>query len=254
MESQPTKPECVFRLSTGDIHSGDELHGCDSEPLNALNTTRSKPPAGAPPSQAVLGVRVVWGIRRLGGVLCHRPSGLCSVWNRFRGMYLDYSVADRRRGSRLQRGRGPVMDAVSPRLGLQPALVGWGRFLVVLVFAFAAVDWVGWATGILRLTRVYPGWPPMTPWTALWLAALGSAIVVQSGSAAPTRVWAGRGVAAVVGVLTVVVLAEYASARSFGVDQVWFGQAVRKLQSTWPGRPSPQTAMAVLFLSVAVGL
>lgn len=146
------------------------------------------------------------------------------------------------------------MDAISPRLGSEAALVGWGRSLAVVVVAFAAVDWVGWATGIQALTRVYPTWPPMTPWTALWLAALGAAIVVQSGSASPTWVRAGRWVAALVGGLTLVVLAQYATARSFGVDQVWFGEAVRRLQSTWPGRPSPQTAVAALFMSVAVGL
>ncbi len=122
------------------------------------------------------------------------------------------------------------------------------------MFVFAALDWVGWATGVQGLTRVFPAWPQMTPWTALWLAALGAAILLQSGSPSASRVWFGRGLAAVVGFFALVVLAEYATPRSFGVDQVWFGEAVRTLQSTWPGRPSPQTAISVVALSLAVGL
>ena len=133
-------------------------------------------------------------------------------------------------------------------------LAGWVRGAVAVVVVFAALDWVGWATGTGGLTRVFPAWPPMTPWTAAWLAALGVALLVQSGSPPPARVWAGRGVAVAVGAMAVVVLAEYASGRSFGVDQVWFGHAVRNLQSSWPGRPSSPTAVSIVFLSAAVGL
>ena len=108
---------------------------------------------------------------------------------------------------------------------------------MVIVLAVAMVDWVGWATGIEVLTRIYPSWPQMTPWTALWLGALAVAILVQTGSPSRARLWVGRSVAAAVGILAAVVLAEYATGRAFGVDQVWFGDAVRGLQSTWPGRP-----------------
>ena len=118
----------------------------------------------------------------------------------------------------------------------------------------AALDWVGWATGVEGLTRVYRTWPQMVPWTALWLVALAAAILVQSGQPSRGRVWVGRGVAVVVGASAVVVFAEYATARSLGLDQVWFGEAVRMLQSSWPGRPSPQTAASVLLLAAAVAL
>jgi len=146
------------------------------------------------------------------------------------------------------------VDEFRPRLSSEVLLVRWGRAAAVLVFLVAALDWVGWATGIQALTRVYPTWPPMVPWTALWLAALAVASLVQSGSPSPARVWAGVGLAAVVGVLAGVVLAEYATARSFGLDQMWFGEAVRTSQSSWPGRPSPLAAALVLFLSAAVAL
>lgn len=125
---------------------------------------------------------------------------------------------------------------------------------VLVVFAVTTSTWVGWATGIEPLTRIYPDWPPMTPWTALWLAALGAAILLQSGRPGRARVWAGRGLAAIVGVLTVMILAEYVTGAAFGLDRVWFAEAVRLWQWPWPGRPSPQSSSAILLLAVVAAL
>jgi diguanylate cyclase (GGDEF)-like protein/PAS domain S-box-containing protein len=146
------------------------------------------------------------------------------------------------------------MDRAGPDAGLKAALTWYERAAVGLVVFLAAVDWVGWATGIQRLTRINSSWPQMTPWTALLLAALAVAIRVQAGHPSRGRVRAGQSVAAVVGALAVAVLLEYATARSFGLDHLWFGEAVRALQSSWPGRPSPLTASAMLLLATAVAL
>ncbi len=133
--------------------------------------------------------------------------------------------------------------------------VAWCRRIAVLVvFAIATVSWVGWATGIDRLTRIFPNWPQMMPWTGLWLVALGSAIIAQSGHPARGRVWAGRGLALVVGALACITLVEYATGAWRGLDQLWFGDAVRASDWAWPGRPSPQTASSALFLSAATAL
>ena len=146
------------------------------------------------------------------------------------------------------------MEGVSPHLGSDVNLTRWGRAAALVVLAVAALDWVGWATGVEGLTRVYRTWPQMTPWTALWLASLGVAILVQTGQPSRARVWVGRGMAMVAGACAVVVLAEYVSGRSFGLDPMWFGEAVRTLQRSWPGRPSPQTASSILLLAAAVAL
>ncbi|NTY59098.1 diguanylate cyclase domain-containing protein [Mycolicibacterium sphagni] len=146
------------------------------------------------------------------------------------------------------------MGEVSPHLGVEAKLARWGRAVVVVVLVVAALDWVGWATGVEGLTRVYLAWPQMVPWSALWLVGLAVAILVQTGQPSRRRVWAGRGLAMMVGACAVVVLAEYVSGRSLGLDQMWFGEAVRTLQSTWPGRPSPLTASSVLILAAAVAL
>lgn len=140
-------------------------------------------------------------------------------------------------------GRSPV----------EAALLWWARAAAVTVLVTAAANGVGWATGIDRLTRVFASWPQMTPWTALLLAGLAVAVLAQSGRSSGNQVAAGRGLAVAVGALAVIFLAEYATGRSFGLDQLLFPDAVGAMQS-WPGRPSPQTALSVLLLSVAVGL
>ena len=133
--------------------------------------------------------------------------------------------------------------------------VAWCRRIAVLVgFALAAATWVGWATGIDRLTRIDPSWPQMMPWTALWLAALSMAILAQSGHPSRGGVWAGRGLALVVGAFAGITLLEYAAGGWPGLDQLWFGDAVRTSQQTWPGRPSPQTAASALLLATAAAL
>lgn len=136
----------------------------------------------------------------------------------------------------------------------KPVLASYGRAAVLVVLVAAALDWIGWWTGIEPLTRINAAWPQMVPWTALWLAALGMAVLAQSGRPSRARVRAGQIAAAVVGALAVAVLAEYVTGRSFGLDRLWFAEAVRTLQMSWPGRPSPQTAAAVLLLAAAVGL
>ncbi|MEE6176224.1 sensor domain-containing diguanylate cyclase [Mycobacterium sp. 050134] len=128
------------------------------------------------------------------------------------------------------------------------------RMAVSAVFVIATASWVGWATGMDRLTRIYPTWPQMMPWTGMWLAALGAAIWAQSGSPSRRRVFVGRGLAMVVGALAVITLMEYGTGGWAGLDQVWFGDAVRASDWAWPGRPSPQTAWSSLLLATAVAL
>ncbi|OJZ63884.1 diguanylate cyclase [Mycobacterium paraffinicum] len=141
-----------------------------------------------------------------------------------------------------------------PDARLETALPRFARAIVIFVIIVAAVTWVGWTTGVDPLTRLYPTWPVMTPWTALCLAALGVAVLAQSAQPSRARVWAGRVLAIAVVVFAVVVLAEWVTGKSFGLDQAWFGDAVRMRQASWPGRPSPQTAVSLLTVASTVAL
>lgn len=146
------------------------------------------------------------------------------------------------------------MYVPGPDARLEAALLRVARAIPIFVIAVSAVAWVGWTTDVDPLTRLYPSWPVMTPWTAICLAALGAAELVQSGQPSRGRVWIGRGLAVAVVVVAIVVLVEYATGRSLRLDQLWFGDAVRMRQSSWPGRPSPQTALSLLFVAATVGL
>ena len=146
------------------------------------------------------------------------------------------------------------MDAESSRRSLESASLRWGRIAIVVVLIAGAVNWLGWATGIQELMRFYPTWQRMMPWAALWLAALGTATLLQSGNPSRFRVWIARGLAAAAGATAAVAIAEFALGRSFGIDRVWFGDAVSAVQSASPGRPSPLTALSTLLLAVVVAL
>lgn len=128
------------------------------------------------------------------------------------------------------------------------------RAAVVVALILTAVDWLGWATGVLSLTRLVTGGPPMTPWSAVMVTGLGIAILLQSGVTRPARVNAGRILAATTGALALVFIAEYLADKSFGLDQVFFREAVAVVQPDFPGRPSPQTASSVALLAGALVL
>ena len=137
---------------------------------------------------------------------------------------------------------------------LERTLLGWGRVAAVLVPVLGAMAWVGWATGIQALTRVHPAWPPMTPWTALWLAALASAILVHLGPPIACSGVGRAGLAAAVAVTAAAVLTEYLTGRTFRAGSGVVRRRGRTMQATLLGRPSPPTAASVLLLSVAVAL
>jgi diguanylate cyclase (GGDEF)-like protein/PAS domain S-box-containing protein len=146
------------------------------------------------------------------------------------------------------------MAAAEPDAQLEALVRRGGQVALAVVFVVSASNWLGWITGTERLTRIFASWPQMTPWTALLVATLAAAILVQSGHPSRARVWVGRGLAAAVAAAAVAILAEYVTGRASGVDRWWFPSALATLQSTWPGRPSQQTALTILLLAVAVGL
>ncbi|WP_319431261.1 sensor domain-containing diguanylate cyclase [Mycobacterium sp. RTGN5] len=146
------------------------------------------------------------------------------------------------------------MAKTEPDAQLEALVARGGQVALAVVFLVSASNWLGWATGTERLTRIFESWPQMTPWTALLVAALATAILVQSGHPSRTRLWVGRGLAVAAAVVVVAILCEYVTGRAFGLDQWWFSGEVTALQKQWPGRPSPQTAGTVLLLALAVAL
>ena len=54
------------------------------------------------------------------------------------------------------------------------------------------------------------------------MAALATAILVQSGHPSRTRLLVGRGLAVAAALVVVAILGEYVTGRAFGLDQWWF--------------------------------
>ncbi|MCH9728933.1 MAG: EAL domain-containing protein [Actinomycetia bacterium] len=152
----------------------------------------------------------------------------------------------------------PTTAPEFPRARSGMAAVLGGRIAAALVLAAAAACLVGWASGIEPLTRGFSSGPQMTPWTAVLLAMLAGAILVQSGPPSSARVRVGCGLAVVAGLLAAVFLVEYATGTRFGLDQALFPDAVATMQGAQlgssPGRPSRQIGLSVLLLALGVGL
>lgn len=124
-----------------------------------------------------------------------------------------------------------------------------------MVLVLAGLNWVGWATGTEQLTRGLPSSPQMPSWTAVLLAAVAVAVLVQSGRPSPARVLIGCGLATAAGVLAAVFFIEYATNTLLGLDPVWFPEAARALPESWPeSRPSLTASSSVLLVSIAVAV
>lgn len=149
-----------------------------------------------------------------------------------------------RESRRLERKGVRLIAAHAPR---------FARITLVFVLAVAILDWIGWALGIEALTRLSPAWPVMTPWTAVWTGGLAVAALLQvRRRPSGLSVAVARGVAVVVLLLSLLVLLAYITGLDLGMGLWFFGDQVSALQSTYPGRPSPQTAITTALVATLV--
>lgn len=142
----------------------------------------------------------------------------------------------------------PVVDP--PRTGTGRRAVVWprvARAAAAGVLVVVVVVLVGWALDAPSLTRILPGWPVTTPWTAVGLAALAVSVGAQTWPASSTAV--SRAVGAAAGALGLVVLGEYASGSAGLIDTALWPVGVGALQAEFPGRPSPQTAVMLVVVA-----
>lgn len=135
---------------------------------------------------------------------------------------------------------------------------GWRPRLVAAVSAWtvllAGTALVGYAVGSRILTYILPSSPAMTPATAAALALAGVGLwLVAPVSAALPRRRAGQGLGLLVALAGAVVLLEYLTGRSLGVDALMFPDRVREWAGVdVPGRPAPHTAIALVATGLAL--
>ena len=111
----------------------------------------------------------------------------------------------------------------------------------------------GWTFGVATLKNVLPGQPDMVPNTALAfiLTSISAWLLRSEGATTRARRLARLSAfgAALVGLLT---LAEYLSGRDLGIDTLLFGESLRAAGTSFPGRPSPHTAVCFLLVGFAL--
>jgi hypothetical protein len=127
-----------------------------------------------------------------------------------------------------------------------------------IVLALCLIVLAGWQFDLLVLRQLLPNAHQTPPLTALMLLALGAALTVSmmvlKGKLSPQWVWACRGLA---GAGILVVIWEgllYVVNLGPGLEDVLYPQAVVQQGGVFPGRPSPQTIVTVLFMGLSIGL
>jgi diguanylate cyclase (GGDEF)-like protein len=131
------------------------------------------------------------------------------------------------------------------------------RALAVLAWSVivtgALVIVVGWGMDVAAVRAVFPGAVGMKFQTAVGLVAGAAALLALAPGASGNRRRAGLALAAVPGLLGVIVLAEYVFGVKFGTDELLFvDHAGRARGIAHPGRFAPTTGACFLMLTGAL--
>jgi PAS domain S-box-containing protein len=139
----------------------------------------------------------------------------------------------------------PVPEAPS----VNPSEIRWLRLLGGLVVVISGFGVAGWIGNLTILTTLLPGGSPMVMNTALCLLLCGFGLVVLAEGL--SRLASLMGV--LVALAASLVLAQFFSGRSLGVDQLlWKHQYATALSP--PGRMGPSTAIALLLVGLSLAL
>ena len=132
----------------------------------------------------------------------------------------------------------------SPDLALLERVAGLQTLCLTLAGAIGALVLCAWLVPAID-PLLFPGWALMKANTALLiLLSAASLALSRSEAVAPRRI--SQALAAVVALVAVIMLLEYLSRFSFGMD-TWLAA---DRGSPRPGRMSPQTATALLLLGI----
>lgn len=123
-----------------------------------------------------------------------------------------------------------------------------------LIISLALIVFVGWQFNQPALTKLIPGAPAATPLTALLLLFLGVSLSLLNYTNATNFAWRKRfiwllaGTAVVIGVFTLI---QYLFALKPTLELWLYGAAVQQMQPSFPGRPSPHTAVNSIIIGLA---
>jgi signal transduction histidine kinase len=104
---------------------------------------------------------------------------------------------------------------------------------------------LGWTLNLPILQSILPGQPQMVPLTAV------AFILASLSLATKPKVVSGICALAVI-LIAVLTLSEYVSGLNLGFDTLLFSQRFQTIDRTFPGRPSPHTAIDLLLIGSAL--
>ncbi len=110
----------------------------------------------------------------------------------------------------------------------------------------------GWALDIAALKSVLPGLATMKVNTALGLAGAGAALWLLREDAGERRRGMGLACAALPATIGLFTLTEWAFGWNLGIDELLFADPESLAVGALPGRPAPNTALAVFLLGLAL--
>jgi two-component sensor histidine kinase len=142
---------------------------------------------------------------------------------------------------------------VVPDETLNRFLARFAAIAAVATIAWGSLVLLGWALGLPLFTSMLPVLATMKPLTALSFVLLGASLLLLRREAlSHTRRLLGRALALLVASLGALVLLEYLSGASFGIDALLFPTAVRAENWPHPGRPAQGTALSLMLLGLAL--
>jgi PAS domain S-box-containing protein len=125
------------------------------------------------------------------------------------------------------------------------------RAFGAVALAIGALVLAGWTFGFDRLTTIVWGWPPMAPNSAA-MSLLGGLALLLLAPVAPSRAAriVGRTAAALVILLAILTLVEYATGRELGMERLF--PHAGSPGGPVPARSAPHSAVGFLFTGAAL--
>lgn len=126
------------------------------------------------------------------------------------------------------------------------------RYAALAVAALGAAVLVGWGLDIALLKSVRPEWVSMKANTALGFMLAGAALLMATPGAAAGWRAPRRGLAALLAILGLLNIGEYAWDADFGIDQLLVAASAESMVDAPPGRMALATAVAFATTGLAL--
>jgi hypothetical protein len=134
-----------------------------------------------------------------------------------------------------------------------PSLTSFPRLASGFSVVVGVLVLIGWAFNLGTLRSLLPGLVAMNPATALTFVAAGLSLWLFAAGTADRRRWQlGLVLAAAVALVGLIKLFGVVTGWDLGIDQVLFHDKLARTGQTLPNRMAPNTALAFLFIGLAL--